>query len=603
MHKNKKIGKIIYQIIPPLFVSMVVISIISLVMTFFYTTKAYIDFIGENSHKMSNYVVDILDSTDNIEWLLDYWQDNYEDMNVDWNDLTGLSVKKMHFSVLNPELDINGLSVEELEGLGEDSQRLYAEINFIIANKRLDRIKQTYDPTYLYVITILDDGREFFFMCGKKDNEYRGQEDDAPIFTLGKTLSLDYSDYHVMKETFDSGKAETSFEETRFITEPDKRGVHFYSPFLVNGKTRALVGVSMDTSKLTDNIIVIINRVGTVNLLMFIALVVVMIFFINGIIISPLVKVQKAVKSFGNNLDLGKLDYNLLSVKSRNEIKDLANEVGAMGNLLVNHIGEIEDMTQKQEKINSELSLATAIQNGALPTDFDKIPKEWGINIFATMHPAKEVGGDLYDYMVIDDDHLAILIGDVSGKSVPGALYMMLTKVIIENECMHLASPAEILARSNKRLCDNNKAEMFVTVWLGIYEISTGILRCANAGHEYPIIKKADGAFELYKDKHGIALGVMNGIKYRDYELSIDPGDVIMVYSDGIPEAVDIHEKMYGTQAMIAELNACVGKEPKNYIEYLLDSLFQYTKGAEQFDDITMMAIKFDKPLEKQDKE
>jgi len=601
--KNKKLGKMLFQIIPPVFISMIIIGIISLILTFISTSGAYLDVIGENCHNMTDYMVRALEGTDNIEWLFDYWEENYETMNVDWNNLTGLTPKKNEFTIRNPDVNIDNISLDEIKKLDEKSKRLYAEINYIVLNKKLDRLKQTYKPAYLYIITIQEDGKEFFFMSGRSEGEYRGNEEDADIFTLGKTQELDYTVYHTMKKTFDTGTTCDDYESSNLVTEEARKGVHYYTPLLVDGKTRVMAGVSIDTSILAEKIIKIFNMVAGFALIMYLIMVVVMIFLISRIVINPLVKVQKGVKNFGDDLDLDKLNLNLSKVKSKNEIKDLANEVDAMGNLLVAHINEIEVMTKKQEKINSELALANSIQEGALPDDFDNLPKEWGVEIYGTMHPAKEVGGDLYDYVVIDDDHLAILIGDVSGKGVPAALFMMITKVIIENECKYTQSPAEILRLSNERLCDNNSAEMFVTAWLGIYEISTGILRCANAGHEYPVIKKGNGPFELYKDKHGMVLAGMSGVKYTNYEIQIEPGDVIVVYSDGVPEAIDVNERMFGADTIPNELNCCEDGEPKQYVDYLLNSLNQYTKGADQFDDITVVAVKFNKPLAKEDKE
>ena len=175
----------------------------------------------------------------------------------------------------------------------------------------------------------------------------------------------------------------------------------------------------------------------------------------------------------------------------------------------------------KAARIASELELATNIQLDVLPNIFPPFPDRSEFDIYASMAPAKEVGGDFYDYFFVDDDHLCIVIADVSGKGIPAALFMMASKIMLANSAMMDRSPAEILEGANAAICSNNREEMFVTVWLGILELSTGKLTAANAGHEYPALRMPGGEFELFKDKHGFVLGGMDGMKYKEYELTL----------------------------------------------------------------------------------
>lgn len=180
----------------------------------------------------------------------------------------------------------------------------------------------------------------------------------------------------------------------------------------------------------------------------------------------------------------------------------------------------------------TELDLAARIQNGSLPSSFPAYPERGEFDIYASMTPAKEVGGDFYDYFLIDDDHLALVIADVSGKGVPASLFMMSSKILISNRAVLGGTPAEIFEFVNERICENNTLDMFVTVWLGILEISTGKLICSNAGHEFPVFGK-NGKFELMKDKHGMVLGAVPGIKYKNYEVQLEKGETVFVYTDG----------------------------------------------------------------------
>ena len=243
----------------------------------------------------------------------------------------------------------------------------------------------------------------------------------------------------------------------------------------------------------------------------------------------------------------------------------------------------------KVEATEADLRVGTEIQTGSLPTDFPDRPE---FEIFASMDPAKEVGGDFYDFFMIDDDHLAIVIADVSGKGVPAALFMMSSKIYINDHAMIGGTPAEILERVNKLVCANNKAHMFVTVWLGILEISTGKLTTASAGHEYPMIN-INGKYEMLKDKHGLAIGAMDIAKYKNTEIQLKKGDSIFVYTDGVAEATDANNELFGTDRTVEALNAIPkGASQKEALAGVRVAVDAFVKEAPQFDDLTMVGLK-----------
>ncbi len=242
-------------------------------------------------------------------------------------------------------------------------------------------------------------------------------------------------------------------------------------------------------------------------------------------------------------------------------------------------------------KNEAELGVATHIQQSMLPSIFPAFPDHPEFDVYATMDPAKEVGGDFYDFFLVDNDHLALVVADVSGKGVPAALFMMISKNLIKNAAEAGLSPKDILGKVNNQLCENNEAEMFVTVWLGIIEISTGKMICANAGHEYPAICRKDGAFELFKDKHGMVLAGMENAKYREYELQINPGDRLFVYTDGVAEATDANIVLYGTDRMLNALNKKECPNCQAVLEALAEDIDLFVGKAPQFDDITMLCF------------
>ena len=243
------------------------------------------------------------------------------------------------------------------------------------------------------------------------------------------------------------------------------------------------------------------------------------------------------------------------------------------------------------QALGAELNVATQIQADMLPSIFPAFPNHPEFDIYATMTPAKEVGGDFYDFFLTDDDHLCMVIADVSGKGVPAALFMVIAKTLLKNSAQTGLSPKQILEIVNNQLVEGNKAEMFVTAWVGILQLSTGKLVAANAGHEYPVLKKADGAFELMKDRHGFVLAGMENVRYREYEMQIDAGDVLFVYTDGVPEATNLNNEMFGTQSMLDALNSCSSSHPQHLLAAVKESIDSFVGEAQQFDDITMLAL------------
>ena len=248
--------------------------------------------------------------------------------------------------------------------------------------------------------------------------------------------------------------------------------------------------------------------------------------------------------------------------------------------------------SSKLAATQNELNMATEIQASMLPSIFPPFPQREEFDLYASMDPAKEVGGDFYDFFMIDDDHLGVVIADVSGKGVPAALFMMISKTIVQNYAMMGISAAEVLRRSNDSICAQNKMKMFVTTWIGILELSTGKMNCASAGHEYPALYH-DGKFELYHDKRKIALGARKGREYIDYEIQLSKNDKIFVYTDGVPEATNANKELFGTDRMIDALNTNPEADTKEILRMVRASVDEFVGNAEQFDDLTMLCVEY----------
>ena len=251
------------------------------------------------------------------------------------------------------------------------------------------------------------------------------------------------------------------------------------------------------------------------------------------------------------------------------------------------------DSNRKLASTKTELDMAAKIQKSILPENLPAALKHDGFDIHASMEPAREVGGDFYDYFLVDDDHLCIVMADVSGKGVPGALYMMISKIIIKNSMMLGESPAVTLRTLNKAICSNNREDMFVTVWIGLLEISSGKITAVNAGHEYPIICKNNGNYELFKDRHYMVVGAFRETDYQEYEIKMSKGDKIFLYTDGIPEATNKNKKQYGLNRLVNTLNEVNEADPEETLVHVRESVYGFVRNADQFDDLTMLCLEY----------
>jgi sigma-B regulation protein RsbU (phosphoserine phosphatase) len=230
-----------------------------------------------------------------------------------------------------------------------------------------------------------------------------------------------------------------------------------------------------------------------------------------------------------------------------------------------------------------------------LPCIFPPFPDRPEFDIYATMTPAKEVGGDFYDFFMVDDDHLAVVIADVSGKGIPAALFMMTAKTLIKTLMQTGLSPAQVFTEANARLCENNDEGMFVTAWMGVLEIPTGRFTYVNAGHNPPLLRRVGEDFQYLKSRAAFVFAGMEGIRYRQEEVLLSPGDVLYIYTDGVTEAADLQDRLYGNEQLLRVLNAQHTQDLTAILRAVKEDVDTFAAGVPQFDDITMLALRFDK--------
>lgn len=285
--------------------------------------------------------------------------------------------------------------------------------------------------------------------------------------------------------------------------------------------------------------------------------------------------------------------FKSLGIHTGDEIERLSNVMANMEDDLNAYEVNLAKVTSEKERISVELNLARKIQGDMLPNVFPPFPDRTEFDIFASMNPAKEVGGDFYDFFLVDDSHIAFLIADVSGKGIPAALFMMVTKSMLQTEIIEGKSPGEALTDVNSRICESEHEGMFVTVWVGVLDLKTGKLTASNAGHEYPVIKQPDEGYEVLHDKHCFVVGGIGGIKYSEYEVEMRPGSKIFLYTDGVPEATDAGNNMFGLDRMTAALNNARDANVTDTIKAVAKDAWEFVGDAEQFDDMTMLCLEY----------
>ncbi len=315
-------------------------------------------------------------------------------------------------------------------------------------------------------------------------------------------------------------------------------------------------------------------------ILIFAALFVLIYFLIKRIIIDNLRKINKGLAEITN----GNLNVTV-DVRSNEEFASLSDDINQTVGTLKRYIKEAA------ARIDKELEFAKQIQYSSLPATF---PKSNSFKLYAEMITAKEVGGDFYDFYMLNDSTIAFLVADVSGKGIPGAMCMMRAKTVIRDLAERGLEPDEIFTIANDKLCENNDAGMFVTAWLGILDTKTGLMKFANAGHNPPLFKRNGEAFSYMKARSGMLLAGMEGIKYRKNELQLMPGDKLFLYTDGVTEATNNNTELYGEQRLLDFVNSLESTKPDSLCKLIKEDVDEFVGTAPQFDDITMLALDFD---------
>ena len=353
----------------------------------------------------------------------------------------------------------------------------------------------------------------------------------------------------------------------------------------------AIVGVVKNMDLLTSAKNSYICQIILIEALIAILSGVVWVVYMRRRIVVPVQQLSEAALNMVEHLEDGNSPE--LVVKHEDELRELADSFATMYREVGAYIAKLETVTAEKERIGAELDVAAKIQSSMLPCIFPAFPDRNEFDIYATMDPAKEVGGDFYDFFMVDADHLAFVVADVSGKGVPAALFMVIGKTLIKDHTGLHDDLGEVFTEVNNILCASNSEEMFITAFEGVLNLKTGELRYVNAGHEIPFLCRKGGVFEPFKVRAGFVLAGMQGIRYRAGSIQLEPGDKVFQYSDGIPEAINSEKAPYGMKRLESVLAKNSEKAPSELLPLVKADVDAFVGDADQFDDITMLCIEF----------
>ena len=312
-------------------------------------------------------------------------------------------------------------------------------------------------------------------------------------------------------------------------------------------------------------------------------------------VIKPINTISAEAGNFIDNNN--RVSDALSEIKTGDEIQSLAGSIIKMEHDINEYIDNLTRVTAEKERIGAELDVARHIQSSMLPCIFPAFPERDEFEVYATMTPAKEVGGDFYDFFMVDDRHLAVVMADVSGKGVPAALFMVIGKTLIKDHTQPGRDLGEVFSEVNDLLCESNSEGLFITAFEGVLDLVTGEFNFVNAGHEMPYIYRND-TFEPYKIKPGFVLAGMEGMRYKSGSMVLEPGDKLFQYTDGVTEATDADNQLYGMNRLSDVLNRAKTQTPEAILDAVKQDIDRFVGDASQFDDITMLCLEYTKKME-----
>ena len=553
------------------------------------------------------------------EWLLTYWHENADLLDVeydaDFESGSETEEKRKLFSERHPGLQIRYLRTEEVEALPDEDQKLYAEISYSWILTRVNQTKRNLGCDFLFLAVTGVEGSahpyetQCFLMSGADPGSKRGT-DYGDAFTIGVTLSVEGNESAIsaMKNAVETASLDNADPRKASVEKMKGAGNYLdhYECMGLIGDQAYLAGASYNVKDLINQIYIRTLKTSLLGMFCQFLLLELVMRHLLLYVIHPLKKILLSIREYTVTRDSEAVRRNMADILSgrralairENEIGQLAEDFTDLTEHMDQYVEQITAVTSQKQRYETELNIAAHIQEQVLPKEWVALSGDCKSDVYAMMTPAREVGGDFYDFFSVGEDHLALVIGDVSDKGVPAALFMMIAKTLINNHARMGESPSVIMASVNDQLCENNEAGYFVTIWLVLINLKTGEGVSINAGHEHPAVLRSGGSYQLVRYRHALPVGIMPGVTFEEHEFHMSPGDKLFVYTDGVPEAVNKENEQFGTDRMLETLNRNRDAGPKELLECMKAEIDAFIGDVPLFDDTTMLCFQYDSDAE-----
>ena len=481
--------------------------------------------------------------------------------------------------------DLVRMLAEEVDG---DRMSKYVETGvrdeyYELLREKLNRVKSAVTGIqYLYIFEPRDD--HFVYIV-------EGVREDDDLYTinkLGDIYSFTEEDYLDLVPDIQAGKASTGLIKIRDQNKYIGEIICAWAPvFDSQGKLVAVVEADCVISHLNTVAWEFAGRIILAMALLSLVVLALLMLLMRRNVTQPIHRLTRMVDSYQD----GRVQEE--TFRRDDEIKWLATSFTDLVDRVNEYTREVTRSAAEKERIGAQFNVARQIQMDILPTDYPAFPQRKEFDVYALMEPCRGIGGDFYDFFLVDDDHLALVLGDVSDSGVPAALFMVIVKTLIKNRTLQGFSPGEVLRDVSEQLLEENKSGMFYRIWLAVLDLSTGKGVAANAGHEHPMLHRPGRKFAMEVYQHSPPVGAMEGIRFRDHGFQLEPGDTLFIYSDGLRDAVNKKQELFGTDRLLAALNREPEATPSILIQTVTKAIHRFTGEVEQNDDMTMLAFKY----------
>lgn len=555
---------------------------------------------ARENYQEAEYIGEYLMDLVPCKWLFSYWLDHPETMEYTEEDIRGTVVLN-DFQTFIAEHDSDLAAMESgeiISGLSEEEKAEYAKILYrYIVWYIHDGFESDEDYTQTYMvdgpmIACVKDGKTYIVISIEENYPY-SPGDPIDIFPMEEKTRLN-DDLPVFLNDNYKWIARTDPDEKNYGAEiypftDDEGGIYGYMIVGINSK--AIDSINTDWS----------HRIMKRDIILsfFIFLVILLIVYLT--VIRPLSMVDKGVREYADKKNMDGIRERMKKVRADNEVGRLADGISDMAQEIEDHIRENKQMTEKQARADAELDFARQIQTSAVPSVFPPFPDKTSFGLFASMDTARQVGGDFYDFFLISDERLALVIADVSDKGVPAALFMMKAKTLIKTYAGHGMPVEEVARHTNRALCEDNEMEMFVTVWIGFLDLKTGVIQYIHGGHTLPILF-GNGRTKPVRQLKELMFGYLPDAVFHSQILRLKRGDSLFLYTDGVNEAMDPDGRQYGEERLQKLLDSCAEeteeKDSNVFCETVCrrvaEDIDEFTKGTAQSDDISMLCVRWD---------